>query len=69
MREIPEQEREAIRRELAEEFPNDELMQEIHYVRRIHQLETEEMSVEEKIAYYRKKAAGVALESGTSDGR
>ncbi|CAN5552249.1 hypothetical protein BH24GEM3_BH24GEM3_10820 [soil metagenome] len=50
------------------EFPDDELMQEIRYVQRIHQLKTEGMSLEEKIAYYRKKAGGVAVEPGTGDG-
>lgn len=49
-----------IQREVEEEIPCDELMQEIHYTRRVHQLETAGMSAKEKTAYFRDKAGIMA---------
>jgi hypothetical protein len=66
MREISEQERRDVLREVTEEFPDDDMMREIHLVRRLHQLQTEGMGPEEKIAFYRRKAEGLGatLERG-----
>ena len=55
MREISPQERQTIQEELASEFPGDQMMQELHLVRRIHQLETEGMDPADRIQYYRRK--------------
>ena len=55
MREISHQELQAIQEELASEFPGDQMMQELHLVRRIHQLETEGMDPADRIQYYRRK--------------
>jgi len=49
---IDERQRQAILEALRREFPDDEMMQELHYIRRLHQLETEGMSVSEEIAFY-----------------
>lgn len=67
MREITDQERTTMLKEVAAEFPHDELMQEIHYVRRVHQLQTEGMSVAEKIAFYRRKAESVIAKLNSSN--
>jgi len=47
-----EKQRQAILESVRREFPGDEMMQELHYIRRLHQLETEGMSAAEEIAYY-----------------
>lgn len=39
--------------EVCEEFPDDEVMQEIHFVRQIHYLQTKDLSVEERLRYFR----------------
>ena len=60
MREISPQERQTIQEELAKEFPGDQMMQELHLVRRIHQLETEGMDPADRIQYYRRKGEEVS---------
>ena len=55
--------------ELAEEFPGDQMMQELHLVRRVHQLETEGMDPADRIQYYRRKAERVSGGSVVADGR
>ena len=42
------------------EFPNDEMMQELHYVRRLHKLQTEGMTPEELIAFCNQAAKAPA---------
>ena len=59
MREISPQERQTIQEELAKEFPGDQMMQELHLVRRIHQLETEGIDPADRIQYYRRKGEKV----------
>ncbi len=39
--------------EVCEEFPDDEVMQEIHFVRQVHYLQTKDLSVEERLRYFR----------------
>ena len=60
MRKISDQERQTILEELIKEFPGDLMMQELHLVRRIHQLETEGMNLVDKIEYYRRKSGKVS---------
>jgi hypothetical protein len=38
---------------ICEEFPDDEVMQEIHFVRQVHYLQTKDLSVEEHLRYFR----------------
>jgi len=56
MRTITDRERGILLAELAQEFPGDAMMQELHLIRRIHQLETEGMDIAGRAAYYREKA-------------
>lgn len=60
MREISSQERQTIQEDVAKEFPGDQMMQELHLVRRIHQLETEGMGPTDRIQYYRRKGEEVS---------
>jgi len=69
MREISHQERQTIQEELAKEFPGDQMMQELHLVRRIHQLETEGMDPADRAQYYRRKGEGVLRGSVLANGR
>ena len=56
MRTITDREREILLAELAQEFPGDVMMQELHLIRHIHQRKTEGMDMAGRAAYYRKKA-------------
>ena len=69
MREISHKELQAIREELANEFPGDQMMQELHLVRRVHQLETEGMGQADRIQYYRRKGEEVSGGSALANGR
>ena len=39
--------------DVCEEFPDDEVIQEIHFVRQVHYLQTKDLSVEERLRYFR----------------
>ncbi len=39
--------------EVCEEFPDDEVMQEIHFVRQVHYLQTKDLSMEEYLRFFR----------------
>jgi len=69
MIELTEAEQQAIWEEVRKEFPDDELMQELHYVRRLHQLQTEGLSVAERIAFYQTIEEGFSLEGKSGNGR
>lgn len=68
MREITKAEKRAIWDEVKKEFPDDEMMQEIHYVRRIHRLQTRDLSPAERIAFYQAAGKDVSVrgKSGSS---
>ena len=53
---IHEKERQAILDAVRREFPDDPMMQELHYVRRVHQRETESMSAADEIAFYQRSS-------------
>jgi hypothetical protein len=55
---INEKERQAILDALRREFPDDPMMQELHYIRRVHQRETESMSAAEEIAFHQRSSPG-----------
>jgi len=50
---ISEAEKKRLWAEVREEFPDDEMMQEIHFVRLMHYLQTKDLSPEEQISFYR----------------
>jgi len=52
MRILSETEKQAIWEEVRQEFPDDDTMQQIHYVRLLHYYQTEGMTFEEKRAFY-----------------
>lgn len=61
MRTLSEDEKKAIWEEVRLEFPDDEAMQQIHFVRLLHFYQTRGMTPAEKVAFYtqtqRKKIA------------
>lgn len=56
MREITREDEERMWREVKEEFPDDEMMQEIHFVRLQLQLRMEGMSPAEQVRYINEAA-------------
>ena len=52
MGEVTPSEREKIWEEVRKEFPNDEMMQELHFVRQVHYQQTKEMSLDERLRFY-----------------
>ena len=58
MAKVTEALKKKILEDVKQEFPGDEMMQEIHYIRQIHYYETKDLSSEEQIRYFsRKKTA------------
>ena len=51
MGEVTPSEREKIWEEVRKEFPNDEMMQELHFVRQVHYQQTKEMSLGERLRF------------------
>ena len=54
MGKLTDAERERIREEVREEFPHDEMMQEIHFVQQVHYLETKDLRPEDQIRYFKR---------------
>ena len=54
MSKLTDAERERIRREVREEFPHDEMMQEIHFVQQMHYFETKDLRPEDQIRYFKR---------------
>ena len=52
MGEVTPSEREKIWEEVRKEFPNDEMMQELHFVRQVHYQQTKDMSLDERLRFY-----------------
>jgi hypothetical protein len=52
MREPTEAEKQQMRDDARAEFPNDAMMQEIHYVRQLLCYRTQDMSTEERVRFY-----------------
>ncbi len=59
MRIITESEKQALWEEVRREFPEDQTMQEIHFARLLHSLQTQGMSAEERARFYAEQA-GIA---------
>ena len=54
MGKLTDTERERIREEVRKEFPNDEMMQEIHFVQQVHYFETKDLSPRDQIRYFKR---------------
>ena len=52
MRILSESDMLAIWDEIRQEFPDDETMQQVHYVRLLHYYQTQGMTPEEKVAFF-----------------
>lgn len=52
MRKVTQVEQEKIWEDVRKEFPNDEMMQEIHFIRQVHYLQTKDSSIEERLCFF-----------------
>ncbi|MCY3765383.1 MAG: hypothetical protein OXH06_08150 [Gemmatimonadetes bacterium] len=52
MGEVTPSEKDKIWEEVRKEFPNDEMMQELHFIRQVHYQQTKDMSVDERLRFY-----------------
>jgi hypothetical protein len=52
MRVLTESEKQKLLEEVRREFPDDEMMQQVHYVRLMHHLQMKDMSAEERVRFY-----------------
>lgn len=52
MGEITHSEKDKIWEEVRKEFPNDEMMQELHFIRQVHYQQTKDMSLDERLRFY-----------------
>lgn len=52
MGEVTSSEKEKIWEEVRKEFPNDEMMQELHFIRQMHNQQAKEMSLDERLRFY-----------------
>lgn len=52
MKELTEMEKAKIWEDVQKEFPNDEMMQQIHFVRQMHYLQTKDLPLEERIRFF-----------------
>lgn len=59
MRESSEAEKEELLEEVRKEFPNDETMQQVHYVRLLHHRQTQGMSPADKLEFYARRAGNI----------
>ena len=53
MRSLTENEKEKLLKEVRKEFPDDEMMQEIHYARLLHYLQTKDLPPQERVKFFR----------------
>ena len=52
MRQITDEEKKMIWKEVLEEFPDDATMQEVHYVRLLHYYQTKGMTSKERVDFF-----------------
>ena len=52
MRKVTQADQEKIWEDVRKEFPNDEMMQEIHFIRQVHYLQTKDSSIEERLCFF-----------------
>lgn len=54
---ITDKQKKEIWMEVKKEFPDDEMMQEIHYVRLLHYYQTKDLSPQEEVDFYQNRLA------------
>ena len=52
MKKVTQAEQEKIWEDVRKEFPNDEMMQEIYFIRQVHYLQTKDLSMEERLRFF-----------------
>ncbi len=52
MRSLTENEKEKLLKEVRKEFPDDEMMQEIHYARLLHYHQTKDLPPQERVKFF-----------------
>ena len=52
MRKVTQAEQEKIWEDVRKEFPNDEMMQEIYFIRQVHYLQTKDLSMEKRLRFF-----------------
>ena len=57
---LNEKEREQLLEEVRVEFPDDEMMQQIHYIRLLHYRQTRNLSPEERVIFFEETVEKVA---------
>jgi len=62
MRKLTDTEREQLWDEVRREFPDDEMMQEIHYVRLLHHRQTEGISSRERVRFFEQGEEGAQVQ-------
>lgn len=63
MRQLTETEKEQLWEEVRREFPDDEMMQQIHYVRLLHYSQIGGFSVRERIRFFEHPVKGEGIRS------
>ena len=58
MKDLTETEKRQLAEEVRKEFPDDEVMQQVHYVRLLHHAQTKGLSSEERIRFYNSAQLG-----------
>ena len=52
MRDLGDAEKQQLMEEVRNDFPGDEVMQQVHYVRLLHYMETKGLSAEERVRFF-----------------
>ena len=52
MKDLTEAEKQQLAEEVRKEFPDDQVMQEVHYVRLLHYCQTKALSSEERVRFF-----------------
>jgi len=58
---LSDDERQGLWREVRDEFPDDEMMQEVHFVRPLHRLQTKGLSREQRLRFFNSPSESARL--------
>lgn len=61
MRELSDSEKQRLLEEVRREFPDDNVMQQVHYVRLVHSLRTNAMTAEDRVRFYQRRGEGAGF--------